>query len=165
MTDRCIRGFGLGLICMLLGCASEGKPQAVQEALDVEIGIPDKDTRRIFLPLEPGGEIYFFKGLQVEEFVMLALRVKQREPKAFVEVTVENMDMGTQATREAWDDPEPFECTDDAGCTLVPLLLPARQLGELTELDGAHLRVQCEVWLEDGTRGEASTEGLLRPQR
>ncbi|HKP62548.1 MAG TPA: hypothetical protein VJV78_37695 [Polyangiales bacterium] len=165
MTDKFIRSIGLSVITLLLGCASEVKPQALHESLDVEIGIPDKDTRRIFLPLESGGEIYFFKGLQVEEFVMLALRLEQHEPKAFVEVTVENMDMGTHSTREAWDDPEPFECTDDEGCTLVPVLLPARELGQLTELDGAHLRVHSEVWLEDGTRGEASIEGLLRPQR
>ena len=150
----------------LLGCATEAEPQAVgATTLEIEIGIPDKDTRSMFLPLSPGGEIYFFKGLQVEEFVMLAVRSRQTEPEAFVEVTVENEDKGTRTTRPPWKDPEPFDCTDDGLCALVPLLLPARELGELTELDGARLNVQCAVWLEDGTRGEARIEGVLRPQR
>jgi len=158
-------GLALSCICALFGCATETEPQAVSEALEIEIGIPDKDTRSMFLPLDPGGEIYFFKGLQVEEFVMLAVRSKQSEPKAFVEVSVENEDQGTRSTRPPWKEPEPLECTDDGWCALVPLLLPARELGELTELDGARLNVEIEVWLANGARGEARIEGVLRPQR
>ncbi|HKU43242.1 MAG TPA: hypothetical protein VJR89_34010 [Polyangiales bacterium] len=160
-----LRSLGLALLCALLGCAAEVEPQAVSKQLEVEIGIPDKDTRSMFLPLEPGGEVFFFKGLQVEEFVMLALRIKQKEPEAFVEVNVENEDLGTRSKRAAWKDPEPLECTKDGWCSLVPVLLPARELGQLSELDGAHLSVHVEVWREKGPRGEASIDAVLRPQR
>ena len=154
----------LSLFFAFAGCASESEPQALNQALEIEIGIPDKETRSMFLPLEPGGDIYFFKGLQVEEFVMLAVRIKPNVPEAFVEVSVENQDQGTRSTRPAWHEPEPLEC-DGAWCSLVPLLLPARELGELSALDGAPLRVQIEVWLENGARGEETIEGTLRPQR
>jgi hypothetical protein len=153
-------------LCASIGCASDSGSHAQKEAsLEIEIGIPDKVTRRMFLPLEPGGEIFFFKGLQVQEFVMLAIRIKLTEPEAFVEIDVENEDTGVKATRPAWKEPEPLDCMSDGWCTLVPVLIPAIELGELSELDGSHLRVRCEVWLEDGARGEATAEGLLRPQR
>ena len=150
--------------CAAAGCGSDTTASALQQTLEVEIGIPDKDTRRMFLPLAPGGDIFFFKGLQVEEFVMLAIRVRQTEPEAFTEVTVENQDTGATATRPAWKKPDALECTSDGWCVLVPVLLPARELGELSEIDGAHLRVRCEMWLDSGARGEATVEARLRPQ-
>lgn len=154
----------LSVICASIGCTTDTGSQAQEESLEIEIGIPDKDTRRIFLPLPRGGDIFYFKGLQVQEFVMLAIRVKQQIDEAFIEIEVENEDTGKKTTRPAWKDPEPLECTE-GWCTLVPVLIPAIELGELSELNGTQLRIRCEMWLDDGPRGEATAEGMLRPQR
>jgi hypothetical protein len=158
-------GLGVSAICASIACEGGAGSPTPQAALEIEIGIPDKDTRRMFLPLEPGGDIFYFKGLQVEDFVMLAVRVQHTEPEAFVAVEVEDEDTGAKVTRPAWKKPDPLECTSDGWCTLVPVLLPARELGELSAIDGAQLSVHCEMWLESGARGEATAEGRLRPQQ
>lgn len=150
----------LALACAL-GCGG----RASEGPLEVELGIPDKETRRIFLPLEPGGDVFYFKGLQVEEFVMLAIRVRQTQPEAFVEVSVENVNTGAIASQPAAEVPDPLDCTDDGWCSMVPVLLPARMLGALSELNDIPLKVQCKVWRKGGPEGEAHVEAVLRPQQ
>jgi hypothetical protein len=152
----------VGALGALVACADDAR---APEPMEIEIGIPDKETRRQFLPLEQGGDVFYFKGLQIEEFVMLAIRIKQTEPEAFVEVTVENVETGATASQPAAELPDPLDCTSDGWCTLAPVLLPARELGALTEINDARLKLHCKAWRDDGARGEANAEGVLRPQQ
>jgi hypothetical protein len=152
------------MLVALLGTAACDGADVADEPLQVELGIPDKETRRLFLPLEPAGEIYFFKGLQVEDFVMIAIRVRGEHPKAYVAVSVSDLDTGAEVSQAEASEPDPLECADDGWCTLAPVLLPARELGELSAISGAHLEVHGSVRLEGGARGEATAQGILRPQ-
>ncbi len=156
LTGTLLTTFVLGAA----GCANNSS--ASREKLEVEIGIPDIETRRSFEALDSAGTVYFSKGAQVQEFIMLAVRTHGHARKAFVEVTVTRDETGDVVSRSAGAEAEPMVCDDDDWCTLVPILLPASALGDLTELEGSAITMHATVWLESGAEGKAAAQGFLK---
>jgi hypothetical protein len=158
-----LRSYGL-LACVLSGVFACGGEEGSDGdgSLEVELGIPDV-TRRNFEPLAMGGTIYYAKGAQVQEFIMFAVRVHANVPSAQVNVVVTRTDTGDRIAH-AEPRPEPLTCTPDGWCTLTPILLPASELGDLTEINDKTLDVSADVVTDVGERGHAEAHGVLMPE-
>jgi hypothetical protein len=153
----------------LLGCSSDPEPpgSAVPELpASVEIGTPGGDNGLSFVPLEANGTLYVETFGQGGTHVSFSIRCNGMGNRAFVGVTLTNLETGVQVATPTTPRPQLLVCIDERSCDLVPLLV---MLGGITEpgvdREGLHVRVEAEAHTVEGARAAAEAEGILNTER
>jgi hypothetical protein len=145
-----------------------GRPQASVADADAvlasaEIGVPGGVDGLDFAPLEPGAEIRLQTLGQGGTHVFLAVRTLGFGNRAFVTLTLRNLNTGKEIKSPAPPRPQLLFC-DDAHfvCDLVPLTV---MTGGITdsgeERDGLHIAIEAEVHNEAGVQAHAENEAVL----
>lgn len=128
----------------------------------VEVGTPGGDDGLAFTPLEPGGTLYIETFGQGGTHVLFAIRCNGFGNRAFVNVTLTNLDTGVEVSTPDTSRPQLLVCQDERTCDLVPLLVMMGGIAEPgADRNGLRVRVAVEVHNVDGERAEVETEGVL----
>jgi len=130
--------------------------------LAVEIGTADLQTLD-FLPLEPGGDIPLGTFGQGGTHAVLAIRCVGFGTRAFVDVTLVNLDSDASVMTPVSIHPALLLCRGDAGvCDDLPIYLMTGGLADPDKKDGLHVQVTADVHNDGGQMGSASVDGVLR---
>jgi hypothetical protein len=134
-------------------------------ALSVEIGTPDPATGIDFVPLMPGGDIALETFGQGGTHATVAIRSIGFGGRAFVDVTVENPDEGTQVVTvpsvrpQLWAcDPKDLQVCDDSPIHVMTGGLTA----DPNKKDGLMVTVVAVVHTQDGKMAMGTQDGILR---
>ena len=131
----------------------------------VEIGVPDKITGLGFVSLKDGGDVPLQSFGQGGTHASLAIRCVNFGKRAFVDVTIENLDTGDTITSPEATYPMLLLCRDGGpNCDLIPLFVPTGGLAEPDEKDNLPIRITAEVRNTDGQTASTTAEGVLRRQ-
>ena len=82
--------------------------------------------------------------------------------RAFVHLTVENLDSGEMVVSTESARPFDLRCIDEQTCDLVPRIVGTGGLADSTDLDNLHILVTVEAMNEMGDSATASMDGYLR---
>jgi hypothetical protein len=157
----------------LAGCAGDapaghvtGKKDAGVGKVEVQIGTPDPMTGLDFVRLMSGGDIALETFGQGGTHATVAVRCIGFGGKAFVDVTVENLDSdsGAQVMTVPSVRPQLLLCRDKAMeiCDLLPIHVMTGGLADPDKKDGLPVRVTATVHNEAGLMASASEDGVLR---
>jgi hypothetical protein len=128
----------------------------------VEIGLPPPEDDLGFAALEPGGEILIQSFGQGGTHALLAIRCIGFGNRAYVTVTITNLNTNNEVFSPTPARPQLLLCRDDDTCDLVPLLV---MLGGLAapdeERDGLPVMVSAEVHNDAGLEASGSQFGVL----
>jgi hypothetical protein len=154
----------------LLGACSskdDGPAPALSlEQASVEIGTPGGDDGLEFIALEPNGTLYVETFGQGGTHVAFAIRCNGMGNRAFVNVTITNLDTGVQVSTEMTSRPRLLVCLDERSCELAPLLVMMGGIAEPgADRHGLAVRVEAEAHNAEGTRAEAEIDGVLNTER
>jgi hypothetical protein len=128
----------------------------------VEVGTPGGDDGLAFIPLEPGGTLYIETFGQGGTHVLFAIRCNGFGNRAFVNVSLTNLETGVEVSTPDTSRPQLLVCHDERSCDLVPLLVMMGGIAEPgADRDGLRVRVAVEAHNVDGDRAEVETEGVL----
>jgi len=128
----------------------------------VEVGTPGGDDGLSFTPLEAGGTLYIETFGQGGTHVLFAIRCNGFGNRAFVNVTLTNLETGVEVSTPDTSRPQLLVCQDERTCDLVPLLVMMGGIAEPgVDRDGLRVRVFVEVHNVDGARAEVVTDGVL----
>ncbi len=147
------------VLALCAGCLESSGPQ---QQVEVEIGVPDDVTGLEFVPLDEGGDIPLESFGQGGTHASLAVRCIGFGNRAFVDVTLENLETGETAMTAPASRPQLLLCRDEETCDLIPLHVLTGGLAPPDEKDGLAIGVTAEVRTEDGLVGTAEIEGVLR---
>jgi hypothetical protein len=159
-----LRAFLLALAATACGSsgAVEGDAGQGGARAGVEIGVPAGPDGLDFGALLPDGELRLHSFGQGGTHVFLAIRCIGFGSRAFVSITLTNLQTGAEVTSPAPVRPQLLFCRDADVCDLVPILA---MTGGLTvpgaERDGLHIVVAAEVHNEAGLTASASQEAVL----
>lgn len=144
---------------------NEPLPDEVMEPA-VEIGTAGGDDGLLFVPLEAGGTLFIETFGQGGTHVILSIRCRDLGDRAFVNVTITNLETGVQVATPMSARPQLLLCQDERTCERTPLLV---MMGGITAPDvdrhGLRVRVEAEVHNQAGTRAEAEIEAVLNTER
>jgi hypothetical protein len=177
-----IRMAGLGLALILCGgaacaCSEDGGEHERDDAgpdasdsskpmakLAVEVGTPDPSGNLDFVPLEDGGDIALGTFGQGGTHAVLAVRCLGFGNKAFVDVTLENLDSGATVSTLPSSRPQLLVCREQpkGACDMLPIYVMTGGLADPSEKDGLRIRVIADVHSEAGDEASGSREGVLR---
>ena len=128
----------------------------------VEIGLPGGDDGLAFMPLAPGGELRLQTFGQGGTHVLLGIRCIGFGNRAFVTISIRNLETNALAVTNPPARPQLLFCHDAVTCDLVPLLATTSGLTELgAERDGLRVEVSASVRNEAGIEAESSLEAVL----
>jgi hypothetical protein len=132
--------------------------------LAVEIGTPSPKGDLGFVALEDGGDIPLNTFGQGGTHAELAVRAIGFGNKAFVDITLENLDSGATVGSLPSSRPQLLICreTPKGACDMLPFYVMTGGLAEPSQKDGLRIRVIAEVHTEGGDEASASREGVLR---
>jgi hypothetical protein len=171
MTMRSMAA-GVLALAWAAGCSSgKGKPgsgtgthDAGPGAPRVEIGIPDANLD--FVPLQPGGDVPLETFGQGGTHATVAVRCIGLGQRAFVDVTVENLDSdsGAEVMTVPSTRPQLLLCRDMAMhvCDLLPIHVMTGGLADPDKKDGLPVRITAAVHNEAGQMASGSQDGVLR---
>jgi len=130
----------------------------------VEIGTPSPSGDLGFVPLEDGGDISLNTFGQGGTHAELAVRAIGFGNKAFVDVTLENLDSGATVATLPSSRPQLLICREkpQGACDMLPIYVMTGGLAEPSQKDGLRIRVIADVHGEGGDEATASREGVLR---
>ena len=116
--------FALGSsACSDGGDAGPGGDVEAPAEPSVEIGTPGGDDGLSFTPLEPGGTLYIETFGQGGTHVLFAIRCNGFGKRAFVNVSLTNLETGVRVSTPDTPQPQLLLCHDERTCDLVPLLV------------------------------------------
>ena len=144
------------------GDADAGSSEAAVVAPEVEVGVPAGEDGLGFAALEPNQELRLQTFGQGGTHLMLGVRARGFGNRAFVTITLRNLETDAEAISPPPARPQLFWCHDDGNCDLVPLLAMTAGLvpaGESAE--GLEIEVTAHVQNEDGVEAEASGRASL----
>ncbi|HMI93280.1 MAG TPA: hypothetical protein VK509_18040 [Polyangiales bacterium] len=132
--------------------------------LTVEIGTPSPKGDLGFVALEEGGDIPLNTFGQGGTHAELAVRAIGFGNKAFVDLTLENLDSGATVGSLPSSRPQLLICreTPKGACDMLPFYVMTGGLAEPSQKDGLRIRVIADVHTEDGEEASTSREGVLR---
>jgi hypothetical protein len=159
----CVAAFALA------GC-SEGKSlddDAEQfEEPSVQIGTPGGADGLDFVPLEPNGTLYVETFGQGGTHVLFAIRCNDLSNRAFVNITITNLETGVAVATPQTSRPQLLLCADERSCDLLPFLVMMGGLAEPgADRHGLRVRVDVEAHNVAGVRAETEIEGVLNTER
>jgi hypothetical protein len=116
-----------------------------------------------FAPLERGGELRLQTLGQGGTHVFLAVRTQGFGNRAFVTITMRNLNTGNEIRSPAPPSPQLLFCDDEEViCDLVPLTVMTGGITESgEERDGLHVAIEAEVHNEAGVEASAENEAVL----
>lgn len=132
-------------------------------ATSVEVGIPSGPDGLDFAPLPSQGELRLETFGQGGTHVLLGVRCIGFGHRAFVTLSLTNLETGERVVSPAPVQPQLLAC-DEAGeiCDLVPVLAMATGIAAAgVERNGLHVEVAAEVSNQAGLTGSASQEAVL----
>jgi hypothetical protein len=163
--EAMLRSLVLSAFSATLGCASDRDPSADEPEVAVDIGLPAGDDGLDFESLPAGGELRLQTFGQGGTHVLLGVRTVGFGTRAFVAMTLRNLETNAEVIAPAPVRPQLFFCHDDAVCDLVPLLVMTAGLTETdAERNGALVEVRADVHNADGVRGWAAREAVLNTE-
>jgi hypothetical protein len=148
---------------VLPGCSGSGSDEQAQgDGPWVDIGLSAGEGGLGFERLETGGEVPLFTFGQGGTHALLAIRCAGLGSRAFVNVTITNLQTGTQVQSTPSASPQLLLCREPEVCDLVPFLVMTGGLTEPgQERDGLPVRVEAEAHNVAGDRARAEREGVL----
>lgn len=147
------------LVVLTAACLETNGP--APEGLGVEIGVPDEVTGLEFVPLEQGGAVPLESFGQGGTHASLAVRCVGFGNRAFVDVTIENLNTGETVMTQPASRPPLLLCRAEDTCDLIPLHVLTGGLADPDEKEGLPIRITAVVHNEDGLMASASAEGVL----
>jgi hypothetical protein len=152
--------------CLLLASAlaafaCSGEPAGADEPR-VDIGLSAGEGGLGFERLEPGGEVPLLTFGQGGTHALLAIRCVGLGSSAFVNVTITNLQTGTEVRSTPSASPQLLICREPEVCDLVPFLVMTGGLTEPgQERDGLPIRVDVEAHNVAGARAREEREAVL----
>ena len=148
---------------LALACSPSGDGGGVDvPAPAVEIGVPSASDGLEFAPLAPGDEIRLQSFGQGGTHVLLGVRCVGFGNRAFVNLTLTNLNTGAQVFSPASVRPQLLYCREPNVCDLVPILA---MTGGLTapeeERDGVPVDIAAEVHNDAGLMASGSQTAVL----
>jgi hypothetical protein len=162
--------FALSVLGMILGGCSDdsAKGSPPEESLEpsVEIGTAGGDDGLQFVPLEPGGTLYIETFGQGGTHVIFSIRCHGLSERAFINITITNLETGVQVSTPMSARPQLLFCQDEWTCDRTPLLVMMGGIAEAgQDRHGLRVRVETEVHNQAGDRAETEIEGVLNTER
>jgi hypothetical protein len=151
-----------------LGCSdgSSSTPPEPSQLPSVEIGTPGGDDGLEFQPLAPNGDLYIETFGQGGTHVLFAIRCNGLSKRAFVNITVTNLETGVSVATPQTSQPELLLCVDEWSCDLLPFLVMMGGIAKAgSDRDGLRVRVDAEAHNVAGDRAEAEIEAVLSTER
>jgi hypothetical protein len=158
LPSRLVLAFSLAAI----GCSGSGADDGAADEPWVDIGLSAGEGGLGFARLEPGGEVPLLTFGQGGTHALLAIRCAGLGSSAFVNVTITNLQTGTQVQSTPSASPQLLICREPELCDLVPFLV---MTGGLTapgqERDGLPIRIDAEAHNAAGERAREEREAVL----
>lgn len=147
----------------LVACSGSGADEVGEgDEPWVDIGLSAGEGGLGFERLEAGGEVPLFTFGQGGTHALLAIRCAGFGSRAFVNVTITNLQTGTQVQSTPSSSPQLLICREPEVCDLVPFLVMTGGLTEPgQERDGLRVRVEAEAHNVAGARAREEREGVL----
>jgi len=155
-------------LALAVSACSDGAASDGGESLEpsVEVGTPGGEDGLAFTPLEPGGTLYIETFGQGGTHVVFAIRCNGFGNRAFVNVSLTNLETGVRVSTPDTPRPELLICHDERTCDLVPLLVMMGGISEPgSDRNGLRVRVEVEAHNVEGDRAGTETEGVLSTER
>jgi hypothetical protein len=150
------------LVFALAASACSGADEGAEGAPWVDIGLSAGQGGLGFARLEPGGEVPLLTFGQGGTHALLAIRCAGLGSSAFVNVTITNLQTGTEVQSAPSASPQLLICREPEVCDLVPFLVMTGGLTEPgQERDGLLIRIDAEAHNAAGERARAEREGVL----
>lgn len=128
----------------------------------VDIGLSAGEGGLGFDPLEPGGQVPLLTFGQGGTHALLAIRCGGLGSRAFVNVTITNLQTGVQVQSTPSASPQLLICREPEVCDLVPFLVMTGGLSEPGEQrDGLPIRIEAEAHNVGGARAREEREAVL----
>jgi hypothetical protein len=157
-----LRSLVLSAFSATFGCAVNTVSPADEPEVSVDVGLPAGDDGLDFESLPEGGELRLQTFGQGGTHVLLGVRTVGFGTRAFVAMTLRNLETNAEVIAPAPVRPQLFFCDDDGDCDLVPLLVMTAGLTETgAERDGVLVEVRADVHNADGARGWVAREAVL----
>jgi hypothetical protein len=147
----------------LLSCASAHQPPQSSDAGtgEVQLGVPGGADGLDFAPFQTGDSLALHTFGQGGVHVLLAVRCTGFGQRAFVSITLRNLNSGFELVAPAPARPQLLFCADDV-CDLVPITVIASGLTQLdSERDGLPIEVTAEVRNAAGVSGRDTKQAVL----
>ena len=157
-----LRSLVLSPLVAVLGCAAdEAPPNPEEPRASVDIGLPAGDDGLDFESLPEGGKLRLQTFGQGGTHILFGIRTMGFGTRAFVTMTLENLETGAQVLSPAPVRPQLFICENEV-CDLVPLLVMVGGLTETgTERNGVAVEVRADVHNDAGLEASTSRWGVL----
>jgi hypothetical protein len=163
---------GLAVLGLIVGgCsddAAKGPPDEPPQAItpSVEIGTAGGDDGLQFVPLEAGGTLYIETFGQGGTHVIFSIRCHGLSERAFINITITNLETGVQVATPMSARPQLLSCQDETTCDRTPLLVMMGGIAEPgQDRHGLPVRVETEAHNQAGDRAEAEIEAVLNTER
>jgi hypothetical protein len=150
-------------LLLVLGLASAAcSGSSEDDGPSVDIGLSSGEGGLGFERLEPGNEVPLLTFGQGGTHALLAIRCVGFGSRAFVNVTITNLNAGTQVQSAPSPSPQLLICREPEVCDLVPFLVMTGGLTEPgEERDGLPIRIEAEAHNVDGARARVEREAVL----
>jgi hypothetical protein len=128
----------------------------------VEIGLPAGSDGLDFAPLQPGGEVRLQSFGQGGTHVLLGVRCVGFGNRAYVNLTLTNLNTSVQVFSPAPVRPQLLYCREPNVCDLVPILAMTGGLTELgEERNGLPIEIAAEAHTDAGLMASATELAVL----
>jgi hypothetical protein len=132
----------------------------------VQIGTAGGEDGLQFVPLETGGALYIETFGQGGTHVIFSIRCHGLSERAFINITITNLESGVQVSTPMSARPQLLACQDEWTCDRTPLLVMMGGIAEPgQDRHGLSVRVETEAHNQAGDRAEAETEAVLNTER
>jgi hypothetical protein len=152
----------LALALATIACSDSGADDQAADEPWVDIGLSAGEGGLGFARLEPGGEVPLLTFGQGGTHALLAIRCVGLGSSAFVNVTITNLQTGTEVRSAPSASPQLLICREPEVCDLVPFLV---MTGGLTapgqERDGLPIRIDAEAHNVAGARARDERTAVL----
>jgi len=153
--------FVSGAVLVACGAPSSGKPPD-DASPSVEIGLPAGSDGLDFAPLRPGDEVRLQSFGQGGTHVLLGVRCIGFGNRAYVNLTLTNLNTLVQVFSPAPVRPQLLYCREPNVCDLVPILA---MTGGLTapgeERNGLPIEIAAEAHTDSGLMASATQQAVL----
>ena len=147
--------------CLLLAACFHPSERGKEPAV-VEIGIPDALTGLEFETLDPGGDIPLETFGQGGTHVSLAIRCFGLGERAFVDITLRNLDGEGEASSRPMTFPSLLHCRNGPCDLLPPPTVSTGGLSDQLDMEGLHIEVEVSARNEQAVMANARVHGYLK---
>lgn len=170
-TRRCRRRSRIAstiVVACSWACSGGDGPETIPSdhaSVEVDIGLPGGDNGLEFMRLEPGQDVLLETFGQGGTHILLAVRCSGFGNRAFVNVSLTNLQTGARVVAPPPASPQLLLCRDERNCDLLPLFVMTGGLTAPGEnKDGVPIRIDAEVNNVAGARARVEREAVLRTE-